>query len=51
MMGSECYFCSVTCTEDDWCDGCEEYVCEICAPGADGEYDHNVDEHVGEEDY
>lgn len=44
----ECYFCSDACTEDDFCTGCEEFVCPDCVGGAEGSYSHDVYEHEGE---
>jgi hypothetical protein len=26
----ECWFCTERCTEDDWCDGCECFICMSC---------------------
>jgi hypothetical protein len=43
----ECYFCFGLCYDSDYCDGCNEFICEDCQPGADGSFFHSVEEHSG----
>lgn len=33
MMPKKCFNCEKTCTSDDYCYGCKEYVCDTCGIG------------------
>ena len=45
----KCYFCKQVVTEEDYCYGCEQYVCEKCFD-EDGDFPvgkHQVEDHMG----
>lgn len=46
----ECYFCTATCYDTNWCSGCAYYICEVCyeIPEEDLEDLHNPEEHLRE---
>ena len=43
----KCYFCGKEVTEDDYCYGCKEYVCEECNE-TDPWGSHDVEDHQEE---
>jgi hypothetical protein len=49
-LDGECYFCTALCGEEDYCTGCNEFVCPDCdeIPFEDLLPGHEPEEHVGE---
>jgi hypothetical protein len=41
---SKCYFCDREVTEDDFCLGCENYICNLCDEN-EVAGDHTVEDH------
>lgn len=51
----ECFFCGAPCTEDDYCEGCEVYLCRYCGTPEEGlvhrPEDHLVPEELWDDGY
>lgn len=46
-----CYFCDCEVTEDDYCSGCGEYICETCdETGAMGDHEPEHHQEIDEEE-
>lgn len=46
-MNGACFHCATPCGEDDYCFGCETFVCQQCSPYYDGPGgDHEPEEHM-----
>ena len=47
---AKCYFCGLPCTDEDYCYGCQEFVCSKCDErGMELEFaTHSIEEHKEE---
>ena len=43
-----CYFCSRPVTDEAYCFGCAEYICDDCDTAPELCGDHSPDDHMGE---
>lgn len=50
MDEDTCFFCGAGCTEDDFCFGCHEHVCEQCHQNDELRPSHLVGDHRGAAD-
>ncbi len=50
MAEEKCYFCNKPTTQEDFCYGCQQYICEECNTNADLPFGkHKVEDHQEEE--
>lgn len=45
-----CRLCDGDCTDENWCEGCAEFICDGCAQVEKLQFEHDKEDHLKKPD-